>query len=123
MMRLEAYAVLADERGQVLLVPAAGEWDLPGGPIADGEALEAALMRLVKETTGWDVAVGPLTGVYQQLAHARLAFVFRVELLAGHPNAGRWVAATEATTLVKPATALRVRDALRYRDHAFIRIQ
>lgn len=122
-MNLEAFAVVTDANDRVLLVPAADEWDLPGGPVPPTEALEAAVMRLVKETTGSDVAVGPLTGVYQQPAAQRLVLVFRVEPLAGTVETGRWATIAETIALVKPAIALRVRDAFRYRDRAFLRLQ
>lgn len=48
-------AVIADERGRVLLVRSAkhpDEWMLPQGGIDEGEDLEVALYREIKEETG-----------------------------------------------------------------------
>lgn len=51
-------------RGRLLLllrsptVPFPGQWEIPGGHVEEGETLEEALIREVKEETGFDVVVG-----------------------------------------------------------------
>jgi len=56
-----AIALIADERGRVLLVkqrggPFAGSWLLPGGRAGDDESAVHALVREVREETGLTMA-------------------------------------------------------------------
>lgn len=66
--RVAAYAVIVDDAGRILLSWFNGNhrndpgWTLPGGGVDYGEQMPAAVMREVKEETGYDVEVGaPLT--------------------------------------------------------------
>jgi len=61
--RLAAYAVAVDERRRLLLTWYNGprphpQWTLPGGGVEYEESFEAAVVREVKEETGYDVDVG-----------------------------------------------------------------
>jgi len=61
--RLAAYAVVVDEQRRLLLTWYNGsrphpQWTLPGGGVEYDESLEAAVVREVKEETGFDVEVG-----------------------------------------------------------------
>jgi len=47
--------------------PAKGEWWFPGGRIWEGESLEEALRREVKEETGLDVSSYKLINVYSRV--------------------------------------------------------
>jgi 8-oxo-dGTP diphosphatase len=60
-------AVVFDDAGRLLLIrrghdPHAGLWSLPGGRVEDGETLEQAVRREVREETGVDVSVGGVVG-------------------------------------------------------------
>lgn len=63
--RLAAYAFITDPNGGLLLTWFNGstpQWTLPGGGVEYGESIEEAVVREVREETGYDVAVGrPLT--------------------------------------------------------------
>ena len=52
--------------GRLLLQQRAdsGQWGLPGGSVEIGETVAAAVVREVREETGYDVAVRRLVGVY-----------------------------------------------------------
>jgi len=60
-------AVVRDDAGRLLLIrrghePSRGLWSLPGGRVEPGEALEAAVVREVREETGLEVRVGAAVG-------------------------------------------------------------
>ena len=63
--RLAAYAFITDPNRGLLLTWFNGsrpQWTLPGGGVEYGESMEEAVVREVREETGYDVVVGrPLT--------------------------------------------------------------
>lgn len=67
-MNVAADVVVAD-CGRLLLVrrafePWKGMWALPGGMVGEGETVEEAAVREVREETGLDVRLGGLVGVF-----------------------------------------------------------
>ena len=67
--RLAAYALIADGSGRILLARhpderrRTGRWLLPGGGVEHGEHPEQAVVREVREETGFHVQVGDLLNV------------------------------------------------------------
>ena len=64
-------AVIVDA-GRVLLIkrgqpPLQGRWSLPGGVVEVGETLQEALVREVREETGFEVEVGPVVEVLERI--------------------------------------------------------
>lgn len=60
-------AVVHDTAGRLLLIqrghdPHRGRWTLPGGRVEEGETLEEAVVREIREETGLDVRVGAVVG-------------------------------------------------------------
>jgi 8-oxo-dGTP diphosphatase len=75
--RLAAYAVVVDERQRVLLAlwneVAPPRWTMPGGGVEFAETVEEAVVRELREETGYQVSVGRLLGVHSQVFPAEAA--------------------------------------------------
>lgn len=83
-----AVGAVAVSDDQLLLVrrghgPAAGEWSVPGGRVAMGEPVEAAVVREVVEETGLDVVVDELLGWVERFDEGKHFVIldFRVTVL------------------------------------------
>jgi ADP-ribose pyrophosphatase YjhB (NUDIX family) len=107
-----ACAVIADQRGHVLLVRhpyRGGAWGLPGGFGRRGEAPAATLAREVREELGVAAAVGPLLWADLEPATQHLTFYYRATI-DGEPrpdgleiDAARYADPAEATLAIGDA--------------------
>ncbi|TQM39179.1 NUDIX hydrolase [Pseudonocardia cypriaca] len=112
--------IVVDDRGRVLIIRRRdnGHWEPPGGVLEIGESFEDGVRREVEEETGLPVAVEQLTGVYKNMQRAVVALVFRCHPLGERPRETaeaadvRWVDPAEIPSLMDPAYAVRVTDAL-----------
>ena len=89
------YVLLFDENNEkVLMVKNKGEnpsyYTLPGGAVEDGETLEEAAIREVKEETGVDVEVDGILTVseafFQKRGHHAILFTFNGKIIGGELN-------------------------------------
>ena len=73
-LRVAVYAIIIDDRGRMLLAHwnqgRRAAWTLPGGGLEDGEAPEAAVVREVREETGYRAALGDLLGIHSRVIPA-----------------------------------------------------
>ncbi len=111
---------VTDDQGRVLLVRRADndEWEPPGGVVERDEDLLSALVREVREETGYTVRPIRLTGVYKNMTLGIVALVFRCTVAEGSARTGResravrWVTPDELPRLVGERLRVRVEDAL-----------
>jgi 8-oxo-dGTP diphosphatase len=68
--RPSVYAVTIDDRQRVAVVAVRSEYFLPGGGIEPGEQPTNALIREVREETGWRVAVGRRIGCAKEYVYS-----------------------------------------------------
>lgn len=79
-------AGLLVKEGRYLLVKAKigrpkGMWNNPGGHKDDGESIEEAVLREVKEETGFDGKIGGLIGIY--VFGETKKYLYEIEILGG----------------------------------------
>ena len=73
-LRVAAYAVIVDARGMLLAHWHEGPraaWTLPGGGLEAGEDPADAVVREVREETGFEVTVDELLGIHSRVIPAR----------------------------------------------------
>ena len=114
-----AAAIFDDSGENVLLIKRRdnGNWEPPGGVLELEEAIEDGLRREVREETGAEIEVGPLTGVYKNMTHGIVAMVFRCRpttppAISTHEAVQiAWHARIRMDDLMTPAYAIRIADA------------
>ncbi|EEL89674.1 Mutator mutT protein (7,8-dihydro-8-oxoguanine-triphosphatase) [Bacillus cereus AH1272] len=77
---------LTNEKNEVLLTRVhwrADTWEMPGGQVEEGEALDQAVCREIKEETGLTVKPIGITGVYYNASMHILAVVFKLAYVSG----------------------------------------
>lgn len=90
---VSVFGVVTNDRDELLLVRTywRGEtWEPPGGQVEEGEALDRALQREVREETGLEVKVSGVCGVYQNRDIGNVAVGFRA-----HASSGRLTPSAE----------------------------
>lgn len=140
---LVAYAVVRDERGEVVLVQRRDDhnWELPGGRVEVGETVGEAVVREVAEEAGIAITLTGIAGVYSDPTHIvvypvdgarqQIAVVFHARpadpddhtLAPDHDETGRaaWFDPTTTGAIrMHAAVRLRLDDAITHPDHPAI---
>ncbi len=88
MFTIGAFAVIFDQNNSVLLCHRTDcdLWNLPGGKLEENELPTDAVVREVKEETGYDVEVKRLSGVYKNNRKNDIVFVFVCSIIGGVPT-------------------------------------
>jgi 8-oxo-dGTP pyrophosphatase MutT (NUDIX family) len=138
--RTAACAVVFDAPGRLLLHRRTdnSRWALPGGAIEIGETADQAVVREVKEETGYRVEVIRLIGTYSDPLHttitypdgnvnAYVAIAFECRVLGGSPalsdetSAIDWFDVNELPNEFHAGHLPRLKDALAKQSAAFYR--
>lgn len=115
-----AGVILSEDASRVLLVKRRdnGRWEPPGGVLELDETIQDGLRREVREETGVEVEVGPLTGVYKNMTRGIVALVYRCrsttepDVQTDEASEVRWQPVSDVHDLMLAAYAIRVMDAL-----------
>src|SRR4051812_1330627 len=112
--------VVVDEAGRVLVIQRRdnGRWEPPGGILERDETFEEGVIREIREETGLEVEVDSLSGVYKNMSRGIVALVYRCRPGGGEAHSTseaavvRWMSTAEVASVMSPAYAVRVLDAL-----------
>ncbi|MCQ6569120.1 NUDIX hydrolase [Bacillus mycoides] len=77
---------LTNEKNEVFLTKVhlrADTWEMPGGQVEEGEALDQAVCREIMEETGLTVKPIGVTGIYYNASMHIVAVVFKVAYVSG----------------------------------------
>ncbi|MBV9019169.1 MAG: NUDIX domain-containing protein [Ktedonobacteraceae bacterium] len=125
--RIGVYALIF-ENGLVLLAHRRDIdwWNLPGGGMEVGEAVDEALRREVREETGLEVQVEQLVGVYSKPQKQEVVLTFRCRVTGGilisteESRACRYFAPDSLPENTLPKHRQRVEDALLQQPQAIL---
>lgn len=132
-------AIVQDDRERVLLIHKTDNdlWALPGGGHEIGESIADAVVREVKEETGYDVEVVGITGTYTNPRHVmayedgevrqQFSIAFSARLLGGEARTSdeskrvEWLSRDDIVSLpMHPSMRMRLQHALEGRPHPYI---
>lgn len=85
MFKIGAFAIIMDEKQRILFCHRTDYdlWNLPGGLVEENESPWNAVIREVKEETGFDVDISKFTGVYSKPDRNEIVFSFKCNVIGG----------------------------------------
>ncbi|SRR6266487_2533308 len=104
-------------------------WNLPGGGMEEGEMVDEALVREVREETGLEVKVEQLLGVYSKPQKQEVVLTFRCSVTGGvlceteESRECRYFLSRALPSNTLPKHRQRIEDALLNQQSAVIRAQ
>ena len=115
-----AAVILDDTHDQVLLIQRRdnGRGEPPGGVLELEEAIEDGLRREVRDESVVEVEIEALAGVYKNMTLGIVALVYRCSATtkphaeSEEATAVRWHGVDTVGSLMPPAYAVRIRDAI-----------
>lgn len=128
---ISAFGIIVDEQRQVLLCHRTDVdlWNLPGGGVEKGETPRQAVMREVKEETGFDAEVRWLAGIYMNPGRRKVSFTFVCKVVGGkkttsdESDAVKYFAFERIPRYTYPHHIARVRDALNRPDIIHLKLE
>jgi len=128
--RIGVFAIIESE-GKLLLARRSdiGWWNLPGGGMEAGEAVDEALKREVREEVGIEISIEQLVGVYSKPQKSEVVLTFWCHPISGTPGTSDevsesgWFAPDNLPEPLLPKHHQRLTDALRHQGHAIITSQ
>jgi len=92
-----AFGLITNEKDEILLVHRNDYdlWNLPGGAMESGESPWSAVIREVKEETGFDVEIMGMQGIYSKTGEDDLVFSFSCEIIGGEKTLNEEASAIE----------------------------
>ena len=140
-LRVAVSAIVRDEQGRLLLQQRSdnGYWCFPGGGVEPGESVTAAVIREVREETGYAIQPGRLIGVYSEPRNFQVVrypegnvvhyvtIVFEARITGGtatlcdETTAIAWRLPDELPEPFVPSHHIRLADALARSETAFVR--
>jgi 8-oxo-dGTP diphosphatase len=131
MFTIGAFAIILDDAERVLLCHRRDVdlWNLPGGGVEAGETPWEAVVREVREETGFEVTVERLQGVYAKPETDDVVFSFLCMIRGGaiimNDEADRidWFDSDDLPPNTSPKQRERIHDALARADGVVLRAQ
>jgi len=129
--RIGVFALIFNDEKQILLGHRRDIdwWNLPGGGMENGETVDDALRREVREETGLEVKIERLVGVYSKPQKQEVVLTFLCQVIGGtlqsteETRESRYFAPETLPGNTLPKHRQRIEDALLNQQNAVIRSQ